>query len=323
MVVVGKHFFSAEAHTPADDIREALGEAERLLANPRETGPQIVKLLYLFDQISEGLDELGERGMDVRAERSRFETIQSQLGRRKGRFLAQAGEAFVEAREAVGPDQARWWWFIDNAWRQERKQRLRRWLIIGAAVIALLAIAALVNELLAPPREVRQASRLGFRGESLVRDDGDLEAALVEFEAAAALDPTTPDYLVWIGVLRSELGDAQAAEEAFDAARSLYETDLGFLLARAGAYRDVGDLDAASADVEQAILEYPESGWAYYTKHLISLDRKDYTTALEDLDKAEELASASGDLRLEAMARMQRAMVLQMPPTSPEPTPTP
>ncbi|MBN1977868.1 MAG: hypothetical protein JW918_10735 [Anaerolineae bacterium] len=320
---MGKHFFPAEARTPADGVREALGDAERLLASPREAGQQAVQLLYLLDQISRGLDELGERGMDVRAERSRFETVQSQLGRRKGRFLARAGEAFVEAREAVQPDPARWWWFIDNAWRQERKQRLRRWLIIGAAVIALLAIVALVNELFAPPREVRQAARLGFRGETLVRDEGDLEAALAEFEAAAALDPATPGYLVWIGVLRSELGDAQAAEEAFEAARSLYETDLGFLLTRAGAHRDVGNLDAATADVEQAILEYPESGWVYYVKHLISLDRKDYKTALEDLDKAEELARESGDVSLEAQVRMQRAMVLQMPPTSPEPTPTP
>jgi tetratricopeptide (TPR) repeat protein len=321
---VGKHFFSAEAHTPADGIREALGDAERLMASLRETGPQIVQLLHLLDQISEGLDELGEKGMDVRAERSRFETLQSQLGRRKGRFLARAGEAFVEAREAAQPDQARWWWFIDNAWRQERRQRLRRWLVAGAAVISLLIVVGLVNEFfLAPPREVRQASRLGARGETLVRDEGDLDAALAEFEAATALDPATPSYLVWIGVLRSELGDAQAAEEAFDAARSLYETNLGFLLARAGAYRDVGNLDAASADVEQAIVEYPESGWVYYTKHLISLDRGDYETALDDLDKAVELASKAGDVQLEATARIQKGMVLQMAPMSPEPTPAP
>jgi tetratricopeptide (TPR) repeat protein len=321
---VGKHFFSAEARTPADGVREALGDAERLMASLRETGPQIVQLLHLLDQISEGLDELEEKGMDVRAERSRFETIQSQLGRRKGRFLARAGEALVEARKAVQPDQARWWWFIDNAWRQERKQQLRRWLIVGAAVISFLIVIGLVNEFfLAPPREVRQASRLGSRGEYLVRDEGDLEAALAEFEAATALDPATPGYLVWIGVLRSELGDAQAAEEAFDAARSLYETNLGFLLARAGAYRDVGNLDAASADVEQAIVEYPESGWVYYTKHLISLDRGDYETALDDLDKAAELASKAGDVQLEATARVQKGMVLQMAPMSPEPTPAP
>ncbi|MFL7794691.1 MAG: tetratricopeptide repeat protein [Anaerolineae bacterium] len=322
-MVVGKHFFSAEAHTPADNIREALGEAERLVATLRETGPQIVQLLHLLDQVAEGLDELELGGMDVRVERSRFETVQAQLGRRKGRFLARAGGAFGEAREAVQLDRAHWWWSIDEACRREKKQRLRRWLIVGAVVVSLLAVVALVNELFAPPPEVRKASRLGFRGESLVRDDGDLKAALVEFEAAAALDPANPDYLVWIGVLQSELGDAQAADEAFDAARSLYETDLGFFLARAGAYRDVSNLDAATADVEQAIIEYPESGWVYYMKHLISLDRRDYATALDDLDKAEELAQKSGDVQLEAQVRMQRAMVLQMPPMSPEPTPMP
>ena len=91
MLAVGKHFFPAEARTPADDVREALRDAERLVATLRETGPQIVQLLHLLDQIFDGLDRLEAGGMDVRVERARFETVQARLGRCKGRFLARAG----------------------------------------------------------------------------------------------------------------------------------------------------------------------------------------------------------------------------------------
>jgi tetratricopeptide (TPR) repeat protein len=301
---MGRHFFSAEAHTPADDVREALSDAERLVAGVRKAGPEIVELLHLLDRIAEDLERLEAGGMDVRVERSRFGAVQSQLERHKGRFLARAGEAFKEAREAAQPEQAHWWWFIDAEWREERKQRIRRVLIVGAVVVFLLVVGVLVHEFfIAPPPEIRQA----MQHES----------------EAERLNPDKPSYWVWIGVLRMELGDADAAEEAFAAARSLYETNFDFLLARAWTYRDLGDLDAAAVDVEQAILENPDSGWGYYARHAIAVSRGDYQAALDDLEKASELAQASGDVELEAMARIQRAMVLQMLSVPSEPTSEP
>jgi cytochrome c-type biogenesis protein CcmH/NrfG len=321
---MGRHFFSAEAHTPADDVREALSDAERLVAGVRKAGPEIVELLHLLDRIAEDLERLEAGGMDVRVERSRFGAVQSQLERHKGRFLARAGEAFKEAREAAQPEQAHWWWFIDAEWREERKQRIRRVLIVGAVVVFLLVVGVLVHEFfIAPPPEIRQAMKHESGGERLARDEGNLEAALAEFETAAELNPDKPSYWVWIGVLRMELEDADAAEEAFAAARSLYETNFDFLLARAWTYRDLGDLDAAAVDVEQAILENPDSGWGYYARHAIAVSRGDYQAALDDLEKASELAQASGDVELEAMARIQRAMVLQMLSVPSEPTSEP
>jgi tetratricopeptide (TPR) repeat protein len=318
---MGRHFFSAEAHTPANDVREALSEAERLAANLRKAGPQVVELLNLFDEIADGLEELETAGMDVRVERSRFETAQLQLDSRKGRFLAQAGKAFDEAREAAQPDRGRRWWFVDEEWVQERRQKLRRTLITGAVVVGLLVVVGVLYQLfLAPSPEERQAYRSESRGEYLVREKKDLAAALVEFEAASALLPDNPEYWVWIGVLRLELGDAERAEEAFASARSLYPTHVGFLLKRAEVYRDVGNLDTALADVDQAILEDPDAGWAYYARHSIHLARGELWLALDDLEKADELAQRSGDSQLEAVARVQRAIVLQMV-SAPPPTP--
>jgi tetratricopeptide (TPR) repeat protein len=325
---MGKYFVSPEASTPANDIRETLSEAEKLLANLRKAGPQVVELLRLFDEITEALDALEADGMDVRAERSRFETVKSQLDNRKGRFLTQAGKAFIKAREAAQPSDA-WWWYIDEALVEERKQKRRRVLTTGAVVVGVLIVVGVVYQLfLAPPPEVRQAMRYDSRGKYLVRDERDLEAALIEFEAAHTLVPTNPDYLVWIGVLRSELGDTEAGEEAFASAHALYETNGVFLLRRAEAYREVGNLEIAIADIDQAIDEDPEWGWAYYARHTIHIDMGDYRAALEDLEMADELARESGDDQLAGMARVQQAMVMQMlsslpAEATPTPTPTP
>ena len=208
---------------------------------------------------------------------------------------------------------------------QERKKKLRRTLIIGLSVIGLLVVAGLIYYFfLAPPFEIRQAIRHERRGEYLARDEGDLEAALAEFEAANAFDPANPGYLVWIGVLRSELGDTDAGEEAFASARALYETDAIFLSKRTEVYRDVGNLEAAITDIDQAIAENPDWGWLYYTRHTVNLELGDYWAAFEDLETADELAQEAGDAQLEAMSRMQKAMVMQMLSLSEdEGTPTP
>lgn len=309
---MGKVFVTSTARTPVDRVRKALDRAELLASNPRRTGPEALELLHLLDQAADALAELEADAVDVRAERVRFETVQRQLRRQQGRLLAQAGAALHGERAAVQPDRARWWWFLDEAVSQQRMRRLRRWLLGGLAAALLLAGAWLVyDRFIAPPPEVRQAFQLGAGGEGLV-EKGDLRAALAEFEAAAALIPDDPEPWIWQGVLHSELDELAAAEEAFETARALYEAEFDFLLDRGLTYLRVGNLPAASADVERAILERPDSGHPYYLRASIATERGDYAAAVADLERAADLARAAGDTQLEATARTQRAMVIQL-----------
>lgn len=311
---MGKLFVPDQPRTPTDRVRETLSKAERFMPRLRRSGPSAVELLHLIDQIAGKLDELEEAGVDVRPERSRLETIRQQLGRQKARFLAEAGEALQRERQAVQPDRARWWWFLDETLAQERKRRWQRFLRSAVVVVVVLGVAWLLYEsFLAPSPEEREAYRRSLEGGSYI-EDGDLEAAVAEFEAAVALDPTVTDYWLWIGAIYQQLGDQDKADDAFATARSLYDSDFDFLLGRAQAYTRIGNLDAADADLEQAIAEDPESGIPYYLRHSVALGRGDYTGALDDLEKAAELASAAGDTQLEGLARAQRAYLLQAPP---------
>jgi len=273
VTTMGKFFVPSTARTPADRVREALDQAELLGSRLRGAGPQVLELLHLLDQGVTALAELEAAGMDVRAERVRFETVQRQLRRRQGLFLAETGVAFQEERAVVRPDRARWWWFLDEAVARQRVRRLRRWLL-GILVTALLLSA--------------------------------------EFEAAAALTPGDPEPWIWQGVIHAELGEPDDARVAFETARSLYETDFDFLLGRSRTYLRVGDLPAASADIEQAIVENPDSGQGYLLRAGIVTEQGDYAAAIADLERAAELAQAAGDTQLEAVARTQRAMVIQL-----------
>lgn len=308
---MGKLFVPAKSCTPADHARDALNEAERMLPSLRGSGPQVMRLLHLLDRLGETLAELEVNGVDVRAERARFETVQGRLRRYRRLFLSEAGAALKEERATARPGQARWWWFLDEAAAQERRLKLRRALIWSLAVAALLVAAWFAyDRFVAPTPEVRRALRHTAAGEALVAA-GDLGAALVEFEAATALTPTDPVPWLWQGVIHFELDELDAAEAAFDTARSLYETDLDFLLTRSITYLSVRDLDAAGADVEQAILDSPDSGMAYYVRSSIAMEQEEYSAAIADLERAAELAQAAGDVHLEAAARVQLGMIAQ------------
>lgn len=324
---MGKYYVPPTALTPGDRVREALGRAERRVTNLRGMGPRALELLHLLDQIADGLEQLRELGTDVRAEEVRFETIQRRLQGRKRLFLRQVRSALEEERQLVQPSPERWWWFLDVAVARERKQRLRRLAISGAiAIVALLIAAFIYDRFIAPPRNVRQAYRYASDGEALV-EAGDLQGALEKFQKAAELDPNDPDYLVWIGVVYEELNRSQEAEAAFQAALTRFSSEQELLLSRGLKYLRVGDIEAAEADAEMALSRYPDSGWAYTLRANVAAAKGDYDLAIAALDRAAELAAAAGDTQLEAYARTQRAMVIQLQAAqvlaTPTPSPTP
>ena len=320
---MGKYFVPSEAHTSAVKVREMLDDAEKLVVRMRKVGPQVLTLLHLLDGILDALLEIAETGIDLRPEQSRFQTVQRRLDGQKARFLAEAGEAFQEERSALQPDRERWWWFLDEMLAEQRKRRLRKALTTAGIVAGVLVIMALAYELfLAPPPEVREAYRLESAGENLAID-GDLRGALVEFEKAAEVLPDQGDHWIWIGVLNDALDEPDEAEEAFERARPLFESEYEYLLQRAQAYSRVGDVDAALVDADQAIAINLDSGTGYYVRHSVHIAREDYASAYTDLEQAAALAHESGDVQLEATARVQLAMLIQQMSAAPMPTEEP
>jgi Tfp pilus assembly protein PilF len=178
------------------------------------------------------------------------------------------------------------------------------------AVGFFLVVWFVYDRTIAPPPEVREAYRFSTSGEDLA-EQGDLQAALTAFDTAISLTPDDPRLWVWRGVLHVELEEPDKAQVAFDKALSLYDSEGSLLMDRGMAYLRVGNLDAAEDDIEQAIVEDPESGWPYYVRASIDTERGDCIRAADDLELAAERANRAGDTRLEALARAQRAMVMQ------------
>jgi tetratricopeptide (TPR) repeat protein len=317
---MGRLYVPSKTLTPLDRVREALDEAERAFSNLRGAGPQAIRMLHLFDQIARDLGALDQESVEVRVERSRFEMIQAQLRRRKRRFLNEIGDDLKPARQEVAPERSSWWWYLDEEAAKQLRRTLLRAGALTTAVIALLAVAYVAYQrFLAPPPSVGQAFRHMQAGERLV-EEGDADAAIEDFRAAADLTPEDPEPWLWQGVLYEGLNEPDKAQNAFAVAQSLFDEPLHFYLNRGRVYLEAGQVDKAENDARRAIAADPASGWSYYLRAGIAVRRGDYDSALADLDRATDLAQAAGDTQLAAMARTQQVQVMRLVPLQ-EPTP--
>jgi tetratricopeptide (TPR) repeat protein len=280
-----------------------------------DAGTDALLLLQLLDQIAEELEDLEQRGVDVRAERGRFETVLNQLRRRERQLVALAGAEMPGQR----PPDARWWWHLNEKVAADRKRRLRR--VIGVTLLGLGVLSVLYllyDQFLAPPPSIRQATSLVFKGERAAAE-GDLTRAIEQFEAAVALQPDRAEAHLWLGLLYQSTSSLEKAALAFERAQAFLDNELEFLLQRGLLTLSLGDLDAANQDANAAIELAPQRPEGYFLLGNVAEQVGDLELALDSFQQASDLAESTGQVTLQVTARVRMATVLQRLATMPQP----
>ncbi len=303
-----------KSHGPLDEAREALDRVEVRLASIPGSGDDALQVIFLLDRAAERIEKLGAAGTDVRAEQGRLESAWKKLQRQARLFLREVRPALAEARQQRGDAASRPWWSLDLAYARAQRRRLGKGAFVGFVTVLLLVIGWWAYErFLAPPPEVLLALQHVNWGEEQARM-GDVEGALEEFAAAAALVPDDPPMLLWVGVLRQETGDEEGAQEAYDAVRDLGLDEPEFLFQRGIIFLQVGNVEAASADAETVIGLAPQWGYGYYLRASVAAETGDISAAADGLRRAAELAHEAEDVELESLARVQLGLLIQYQP---------
>ncbi len=305
----------ATAQTLAEPLRAALTRVEARMGQlDYSTREELLALLPLLDETFALLSSLQERGVAIPSEQARFEAISQKLRRHAGKILYVIGgsQKLVEARQKCLPPDIYWWWFLDVWWVKQQRASLRRIFLRAGAVIVVLAVLAVLYMLfLAPDKSVRMALRYEQEAESAC-EDGDYAAALQSVETALTYRPDSLDLQVFAGTLRELLLQVDQADATFAIAQGLAENHEAFLLSRAQRYLKLLLPEKALRDAEAMLSNDAASAYGYYIEGNCYEQLGDWEAAEAAYASAETLAASSGDAELEAMARVQRAYLMQM-----------
>jgi tetratricopeptide (TPR) repeat protein len=310
--------------TPADDLRQLLAQCEDdliKLADPAGA----MELFRRFDQIDELLPQIQSTGADVRAEETRWQSLQERMLARAAQVVRawQGSDRLAAARQAQNPPQSRWWWWIDQQVARRRRNRLRN---AALAVLAAALLLVLANFLLSRLFPVDPAVRAAYRAQlqaEVALSGGDLAGSRQSLEQALAATPGDPALWVLHGVVANLQGDASTADQSWQQARDLLGAEAPFLTERGLAYLRAGQLDAAVDDLAAAAALEPASARTQLAlgNALESVGR--YQEAVTAYEQAATLADASGNAELVATARVQLATALQRMQGAPAATPQP
>jgi Flp pilus assembly protein TadD len=313
--------------TPLDQLRSLLDKVDaRIGALETSSTADAVNLLKMLDQIDVLHADLAAAGVDLRAEETRLETIRLTLQRKAGTLLRlvkpQGGLAGLRERRKVNA--GAWWGQLDAYVAEKRRREVRSFLTGVVVLAAILIVAAFVYQrFFAPDPQV--IARLNYMQKAQTSaQEGKYQEALQSIDAGLAEFPDDGEMLLWQGAILVQLKRQQEAQVAFAAARPTFEDEPSYLIQRSTIRLQAGDFDGGLADSQEAVRIAPDNAQAYLVLGGAYEIRGQATPAIQAYQKSAELAAASKNSQLEAVAKVRLAMLMQSAPMfQPSPQPTP
>ena len=319
------HNINSRAISPADQLREDLDEAEKLVT--RVAAADVETLLLTLDRIDSEFDRLAESGIDLRPEQSRWESL---IHRINGQAAAIAGAAakgprFPRLRKthAIGPaTEFSFWWFLDQeAARQRRRLLVRLGTILGTVLGGLVLAYWVMYTFFPPdPQDVLYADIMYQLDQYSMEQDWPGALAVVD----ANLDklPDEPDLLIWRGVLEERLEHPEIAKQNLEQAWAMLTgREVFYWNTLANRRLQVGDLDGAEPALNQALALDPDNPQTYFLMGGLAEARGDNTLAMQYYNRVFDLAEAN-DPQLAVIARVRVSQLMQSPNVFPTPLPT-
>ncbi|MBV7333421.1 hypothetical protein KFU94_35335 [Chloroflexi bacterium TSY] len=304
------HAIQSRASSPANELRDALDQVERLIVNP--TAQSVEPLLTLMDQIQQLFENLLQADVDLQPEQARWNSIQNRLASKPGPVAAAASAAGGMSKlRAKHPPAENQWWHLDAEVGRRRRQMAQRLLVTVGSIVGIVALVFWVLNTFFPPKP---ETLVLLDATSTIEDHiliGEWENARAAAEAGLEQLPDEPELLIWHGVLSEQVGDAASADESLEKAEAILSDRLiAFWVTLANQRLQVGNLDGAEEAALQAIEIAPEEAQGYFVLGSIAEVRGDIPTAIDLFDQTFILAEEDNP-QLAVIAKVRMGTLMQ------------
>jgi tetratricopeptide (TPR) repeat protein len=304
-----------KSRTKADELRGIIKVLETRITKLPECSPaEAQEILTFFDQADQILLFLNEKGMDTTSEQSQLETVTRKFRKRLTIFTRQSGgpARLAHIRQTRQPSQDLWWWYADQILQTERKLKATRWLRnAGILTAILLVIAVIYQRFLAPDPAVLASYGHQQRAE-IALTQTDLEVALAEINAALEYTPDEFQLYILKGVILDEMGDTETAADVFSLASEKVPEAAIFYTQRATFYLMLNKPELTLADTESALSINPDSAVSYLNQGHAYEALGDMDAAITSYEQADQAAERTGNVQLQAIARVSMSNAMQM-----------
>lgn len=309
------HSVTSRTSSPANDLRDALKEAEDQLVKP--SPDQVEPLLILLDKIDFLFDSLDMPDLDLRPEDARRVSLHNRLLSKPSLIVSPArAVGGLAALRAKQPSAKGFWWHLDKTLNQRRSKSLRRLLITAVTVIGLLGLAYFIVDTFFPPSP---EALIVLEATNSIEPDllaQDWAAARQKIETGIEAAPEESELWIWHVVLSEQLGDNASAEASLDKARALVDNEERLLVGLAQTRLQIGDLDGAEEAAQQVLTLDAESALGTFILANVAEAQGDIRTAINLFEEASNLA-ADTNAQLSVISRMRMGTLMQSAPGFP------
>lgn len=304
------HALDSRANSPANELRDALDQVERLVVNPN---PESVEtLLKLLDKIAIMFRELGQTGVDLRSEEGRWEGIRRRLDSKATAIVAAANRVGGFARlRAQNPPAEEVWWRLDKVVSERRRRAVVRLGVSTAVIVGVLALVYIAIQTFFPPNpdaifvlETEAAIEEALNANELA------EAQRLAL-AAARERPSEPELWIWSAALSEQMGDEKQAEEARRMALELLaDRPIAFWIELGNKRLLLSDFEGAEEAANEALALDEQSAQGYFLLGGIAEITGNTADAITYFEKTFDLAEAE-DPQLAVIAKVRMGHLLQ------------
>lgn len=305
-----KYFFNKKNQS----ILDRLDEIEAMLAKIDSSNrPLAERILLGLDEIQHEILASNRDEVEALKIDTQFKFVSKRIEQSAPILVKALGgsKALKEKQSLYGVKKEQWWWYLDDFLRQKRKQKIKRYSLIGLILVILLGILAIVyDQFIAPPPEIRKRIIAESQINELI-DQQDYSHAMDAVGNALVLYPDYAPFWIKKGALARVLNDQQTEEKSFEQAIQ-FSTDLEtYYLYRCAAWMQLGLLDDLLNDADTIIELNPDSPEGYLYKGMAYENRGEMRAAFDAFEKAGELAEKKNDAQLAATIKVRLGMLMQ------------